>query len=469
MVGSPPSETEILVVDDNAANLLAFEAVLEPLGVPVVRAESGDQALQHILARGDSISVMLLDVHMPGLDGFETAHLIRSRESLRHLPIIFVTAVRREEAHIVKGYAEGAVDYVVKPFNPDALRAKVAFFVDVHRRSASLGKTRLVAEQRLALALDASGLGVWDWDPTDTQVRCDARSAALLETRPDARITLATLGLPTIDETNTTEPLAAEITTSSGRCLHVRARAFGNGSVVRLVGIIADITDEKRSQRERAMFVGVLGHDLRNPLGAIALQTHMLEQHDDPNVVKAADRIGRSAHRMASLVDDMLDFVGSQHGPLPITVQATNLDDICRDVIEDVRANFPERAIELAPGNRDGGVWDRGRIAQVVQNLVANAARHSSDGTTITVSVREEPGDLVCVEVRNEGAPIPDEVRRRMFEPFVSGGGGIGLGLFITKRLIDAHGGSLSVDSNNGYTAFRVTLPRVVPSTPRDG
>src|SRR5438067_8112983 len=126
----------ILMVDDREANLLALEAVLEPLNERLVKARSGREALRFLLQ--EDCALILLDVQMPELDGFETAALIRERERTRYTPIIFVTAIRREEEHIIKGYANGAVDYVVKPFAAETMVAKVRFFLDQYRREQLL-------------------------------------------------------------------------------------------------------------------------------------------------------------------------------------------------------------------------------------------------------------------------------------------------------------------------------------------
>jgi len=126
----------ILLVDDRAENLLALEAILEPLGERTIRAHSGDEALKCLLT--DDFAVILLDVQMPGLNGFETAELIKSRERTRYVPIIFLTAISKDEAYVFRGYSVGAVDYMSKPFQPDVLRSKVAVFVDLYRKQRQL-------------------------------------------------------------------------------------------------------------------------------------------------------------------------------------------------------------------------------------------------------------------------------------------------------------------------------------------
>jgi signal transduction histidine kinase len=126
----------ILLVDDRSENLLALEAVLEPLGQRLVRAMSGEEALKHLLT--DDFALILLDVQMPGLDGFDTAEHIKSREKTRDIPIIFITAINREPHHAMRGYDTGAVDYIAKPFEPWLLQAKVRAFLELHEKSALL-------------------------------------------------------------------------------------------------------------------------------------------------------------------------------------------------------------------------------------------------------------------------------------------------------------------------------------------
>ncbi|MDX6555098.1 MAG: hypothetical protein QOD86_1293, partial [Miltoncostaeaceae bacterium] len=154
----------ILIVDDRPSNLVALEAVLEPLGRRVVVAESGEDALRKLFQ--EDFALILLDVQMPGMDGFETAHLIRARPRTRHVPIIFVTAISTASEHVFAGYAAGAVDYVLKPIDPALLRSKVSVFVELHEANARLRREAEVraANESLALAQRAGMSGIWDWE-----------------------------------------------------------------------------------------------------------------------------------------------------------------------------------------------------------------------------------------------------------------------------------------------------------------
>jgi signal transduction histidine kinase len=143
-----PPRPRVLLVDDRPDNLLALGAVLEPLDAELVPAHSGEEALRHLL--GEEFAVVVLDVQMPVLDGFETARLIKQRERTRHIPIVFLTAISGEPEHYLRGYEVGAVDYVYKPFAPEILRAKVRVFIELWQRGAIIERQRAELEDRLA-------------------------------------------------------------------------------------------------------------------------------------------------------------------------------------------------------------------------------------------------------------------------------------------------------------------------------
>ena len=147
-------KANILLVDDRPENLLALEAILEPLGQNLVRAGSGEEALKRLLR--DDYALILLDVQMPGLDGFQTAAYIRRRARTRGIPIIFLTAIHKDERHIARGYSEGAVDYLLKPFDPNVLRAKVRVFLELYQKDRALREN----EQLFRRAFEDAPVGV---------------------------------------------------------------------------------------------------------------------------------------------------------------------------------------------------------------------------------------------------------------------------------------------------------------------
>jgi PAS domain S-box-containing protein len=149
---APRQRASILMVDDHPSNLLALEAILEPLGQDLVKANSGEEALKYLLQR--EFAVILMDVQMPGMDGFQAAALIKQRERTRTIPIIFLTALSRDAAHIFKGYAHGAVDYLLKPFDPEILRSKVSVFVDLFLKEQQIQRQSALLRQKEREALE---------------------------------------------------------------------------------------------------------------------------------------------------------------------------------------------------------------------------------------------------------------------------------------------------------------------------
>ncbi len=173
-MNTAPRKAKVLLVDDRPENLLALEAILQGLDQELVTAESGEEALKHLLT--DDFAVILLDVQMPGMDGFETAEHIKQRERTRHVPIVFLTAIDREPHHAFRGYSVGAVDYLAKPFDPWVLRAKVSVFLDLWEKNRQLQEQAdTLREHAVAMALATEAR-----DQTVKQVRAkltDALSA----------------------------------------------------------------------------------------------------------------------------------------------------------------------------------------------------------------------------------------------------------------------------------------------------
>ncbi len=257
------------------------------------------------------------------------------------------------------------------------------------------------------------------------------------------------------------------------------------GRAVGLTGAATDITEQKRAQEQlaqalafREQMLGVLGHDLRNPLGAVrALATLLDRRADLPEDARTiVGEIGRASHRMLELIETLLDFTETRFkGALPIAPIPTDLHEVCRTVVDELHAAAPERAIELRLDGDGRGVWDPARMAQVVSNLVANALEHGATDGPVRVSVGGTDGEAV-LEVENEGPAIAPELLPVLFEPFRGGAApraasrarGLGLGLYIVNQVVHRHGGTIEVDSTaERGTTFTVRLPRANAAAPR--
>ncbi|MFL5345602.1 MAG: ATP-binding protein [Hyalangium sp.] len=228
--------------------------------------------------------------------------------------------------------------------------------------------------------------------------------------------------------------------------------------------------EAREAVRVREDVVAIVSHDLRNPLNAISLSASTLIKREelDERTAKAAMRIYAAADRAHRLIRDLLDFTQARVGGIPLSPRPVELDELARQVVEELQSAYPERSFELR-GVEDVHVeGDPDRLAQVMANLLGNAVQHSPKDTPVRVTVRGQ-GDMVLFEVHNQGAPIPAEQLPVLFEPFHRGreagaatpGRSLGLGLYISRQIVTAHGGRIEVHSEEGEgTTFRVWLPR---------
>jgi signal transduction histidine kinase len=247
------------------------------------------------------------------------------------------------------------------------------------------------------------------------------------------------------------------------------------GKVVGVAGSATDITEEKQLQQElseavafRVRMMGVLGHDLRNPLSAIRMAAAALLRQADlsDDLRKKTQVIHKATSRMAEMIETLLDFARVESmGTLPISRVPTDVGATAREVVDEMRAAWPDRTIELETRGDLCGQWDPGRVAQAVSNLVANALQHGEPEKPVRVLL-EGVGAAVLLKVKNEGTPIPSDLMPALFEPFSRGTPdtspqGLGLGLYVVKQVALAHGGTVDVESNTELgTSFTLLLPR---------
>ncbi|HEX5863551.1 MAG TPA: ATP-binding protein [Casimicrobiaceae bacterium] len=400
----------ILLVDDRPENLLALEAILEPLGQNLIRASSGPEALRQVLAT--EFAVMLLDVQMPGMNGFEVAEIIKSREKSRTIPIIFLSAISKEDAYVFKGYSMGAVDYVFKPFNPDVLKSKVSVFVDlfVKQRELQLQGELLRDSQKRELELEHR----------TSLLEAEARSAAKLSQMNEE--------------------------------LHRRQVAL------------------EQAMGARNRFYASMSHELRTPINAvIGYSTIMLDNIYGPLNVKQKEGLQRTlkaARHLLELVNDVLDLSKIEAGKIELTLQPVMFPSLIEDLFVTVRPLADEYGSTLsldAEGEHFNIISDPRRVRQILLNLLSNAIKFG-EGKPIRVLCKQCDDKSAEIEVIDQGVGIAQDDIARIFEEFVqvseSKQPGTGLGLPISRRLAQLLDGSLTVLSVPGEgSSFRLTLP----------
>ncbi len=408
---SDEERVKILLVDDRAENLLALEAILEPLGQELVCAHSGEEALKCVLQH--DLAVILLDVQMPEMNGFDVAQIIKSREKSRFIPIIFLSAINKEDSYVFKGYSMGAVDYVFKPFNPDVLRSKVAVFVDLYLKQEQLRRqSELLAEsERRELELQ--------------------HRAELLESEAKSAAQLAELN----------------------NQLHNRQLEL------------------EQAMGVRNRFYASMSHELRTPINAvIGYSTLLIDNIYGPLNEKQREGLQRTlkaARHLLELVNDVLDLSKIEAGKIELALQPVNVEALIEDLFVTVRPLADEHGSQLSfehPPQPVTVTTDPRRVRQILLNLLSNAIKF---GRKKPITVQCTPNDEggVSIAVIDKGEGISEEDKARVFEEFVQVSPtqqpGTGLGLPISRRLAHLLDGSLEMESTLGEgSTFRLNLPR---------
>ncbi|MGO0633473.1 hybrid sensor histidine kinase/response regulator [Pseudomonas sp. SAR267] len=385
---------KLLIVDDLPENLLALAALIQGEDREVYQALSAEAALSLMLEH--EFALAILDVQMPGMNGFELAELMRGTEKTRNIPIVFVSAAAREMNYAFKGYESGAVDFLHKPLDTLAVKSKVSVFVDLYR-------------QRKVL---------------------DRQLQALERSRQEQEL------------------LLGQLQVARGELEH--------------------------AVRMRDDFMSIVAHEVRTPLNGLILETQLRRMHLARGNLEAfsadklqamVERDERQINSLIRLIEDMLDVSRIRTGKLSLRPRAFDLSQLVRGLVENfsAQATALETTIELLQCEPLTGEWDEFRIEQVVANLLSNALRYG-ERRPIHVQVFECDG-MAAVQVRDHGIGISASNQQRIFQQFErvatqQASNGLGLGLYISEQIVQAHGGQIKVQSDVGKgSTFTLLLP----------
>jgi signal transduction histidine kinase len=368
-----------LLVDDLDENLLSLEALLRRDGLTLLKARSGDEALEALLRH--DVALALIDVQMPGLDGFELAELMRGNERTRPVPIIFVTAGSVDRQRRFRGYEAGAVDFIYKPIEPDILRSKADVFFELYRQRQQ------IAAQRDELRAHAEAL--------------------------------------------------------------------------------------KEADRRKDEFLATLAHELRNPLAPLRYGVDVLRKNPgSETAAEIREMMDRQLVHVVRLIDDLLDVSRVSQGKIELRMERLQVADIVRASVEASQPLVNSAQHTLTIDVPADPVWVEGdltRLAQIVGNLLNNAAKYTPQGGQIRLAVRTD-GETAVIAVSDNGIGVAANMQSKIFELFTQvedrpdrARGGLGIGLALVKQLVTMHRGTVDAESagvGNG-SVFSVRLPLI--------
>ncbi len=513
-----PLKARILIVDDDERNAFAAVEALSDLGHELVVARSGEEALKRLL--GEEFALILLDLHMPGMDGYETAALVRSRKRTLTTPIVFLTAIFRDEAHIFQAYSAGAVDVVFKPIDPFVLKAKVQVFVDLYLKTKEV--ERQSAYQQWLL--DEHARVKAEKARTEKALRkTEARQEAILRSLPIvfhsrsveppfaplfvSDSVEAITGFPS--ERFTAEPefgasrihpddrtMVIERVSAATRVGHYSVEfrwlcadgeyrvlqdqgvlaPSGDGEAREIFGVILDATDRRSLEEQLAQarkmeavgqLTGGVAHDFNNLLTVVLGNIDMLatRKEEEERRMRRIEAVRQAAERGRDLTGQLLAFSRRQH-LTPVTLDVNLLIREFSPLLRQAVGEAVTLDLELDDRPLKAHV-DPAQLENALLNLAVNARDAMPEGGRLLIATRMEeeaaaPG-RVCIEVRDTGVGMSEEIRSRVFEPFFTTkevGKGSGLGLSQVYGFVRQSEGEVRLDSAPGEgTTFRLLLP----------
>ncbi|HET6255684.1 MAG TPA: ATP-binding protein [Puia sp.] len=482
----------ILIVDDKPENIFSLKTILELHSFPTDTALSGEEALKKILRQ--SYALIILDVQMPGMDGFEVAEAISGFSKARDIPIIFLSAANTDKKFITKGYTSGGSDYITKPIDPDILLLKVKTFYRLYEQNSELNRIQASLRSEIEFRKKVQ---------EELQERA-GELHSILESIPQIAFTTGADGrIEFVNEqwlqysaskqefpaTHPDDPDLApqwERTVASGQALEMEVRVRPTdrdeyrfhllraipiregGAITKWVGTFTDIDDQKQAVKKKDEFISIASHELKTPLTTIKAYVQLLDRaigEGDPARLYV-ERALVQIRKLDNLIVDLLDLSKIESGKLKFNKKLFPFETTLSNAVEMIRQTYPDYEI-IRRGEADIELFgDETRIEQVIINYLTNAVKYSPEKKEIHIETDVSPNSRLEVRVRDFGIGIRKDHQSNIFSKFyrveeaASRFQGLGIGLYICAEIIRRHEGEYGVESEPGQgSVFYFSVP----------
>ena len=482
----------VLIVDDKPENVFSLKSILDLHSFPVDTALSGEEALKKTLK--NSYALIILDVQMPGMDGFELAEILSGNNLTRDIPLIFLSAVNTDKKFITKGYSSGAIDYIIKPIDPDILLMKVKTFFRLYEQKRELNRMQLHLTTEVEFRKKAQ---------LETQEKV-AELHSTLESIPQIAFTATANGnidfvnehwfryadsISHFPETHPDDPCISKywnkaIADSTPLELEIRVKKNGqeeyryhllraipvkeNGRVIKWVGTFTDIEEQKEAIKRKDEFLTIASHELKTPLTSIKAYVQLLERMIPPgDVVKNyVDRTLIQVNKLDGLINDLLDISKIESGKLKFEMKPVDFEQLLSGTLDIIKQIYPEHRIVRKGIATAKLMGNEVRLEQVIINYLTNAIRYAPDCKEIHVITEVRNGNQLYLGVKDFGIGISPEDTHSVFGKFfrVNEQGqrvsGLGIGLYICSEILKKHAADFGVESELGKgSTFYFSMP----------
>ncbi len=482
----------ILIVDDKPENIYSLKTILDLNSFPTDTALSGEEALKKTLKQ--SYALIILDVQMPGMDGFEVAEVLSGNNLTKDIPIIFLSAASTDKKFITRGYSSGAIDYIVKPIDADILLLKVKTFYRLYEQTRELNLMQQSLKQEVEYRKKAQ-----------QQIQEKAQELhSILESIPQIAFTASADG--TIDfvnehwflYTNSKENFPAthpddpciikqwNETIASGNPLEMEVRikkiaqeeyrynllraipVKENNHIVKWVGTFTDIEEQKQAVKRKDEFLSIASHELKTPLTSIKAYVQLLDKliPEKDNTKNFVDRTLLQVNKLDNLINDLLDISKIESGKLKFELKEINFENLLQSTIDIFSQIYPDYTL-IRKG--EGNVTINGndvRLEQVILNFLTNAIKYAPSSKEIHLITEIRKDNTLYFAVKDFGIGISEEDQQNVFTKFfrvaqpTSHIQGLGIGLYICAEILKRHNVIFGVESEPGKgSSFYFIIP----------